>query len=348
MRLAYSFVATLAGAILVGCDVEDRPQNSCVGNNATLQEGEVAFLDAEEMCEKWLADAGLSAGRDKKGRIITIGSAEADVGQFAKWGMDGEQMRNVLAKEAYLNAIGELGRCIETVSKTSEKKDPSGDSESKTITCRSEADLFGARIVHQCETFNRSDNTFSVALVMVYDKVFSAQLKEGRVGKLGAMSIHDWLGRKDCADMLGVRYYCDDKGKGWLIGGYQVSVANAAEHKADCRKKAEDLMVYALGGAVDYCQKSSQNFHVMMNKDEVALTKEERFEDCYYGSDGVKRCVLGEPDDEVFEALESHIHVRPAYAGVRCSVFLEREGVSPVNGAKTKIFIVAAQVPEKE
>lgn len=348
MKSKSIFVVMLTCAILVGCDSEDSVQNSPFKDNATTQEDGVAFLDAEDMCEKWVADCGLSVGNDKKGRIVAIGSSAADVGQFAKWGMDREQMRNVLAKEAYLNAIGEIAQSIETVSESSEKKGRSDDSESRIITSRSEVDLLGVRIVHQCETFNGGENAFCVAQVIVYDKDFSAQLKGGRVGNFGAMSIHDWLGQRDCADMLGVRYYCDDKGKGWLIGGYAVSVEKAAERKAQWRKKAEDLMTYALGGSVSVYRKSSQNYHVRMDEKDVALTKEESFEDCYYGSDGAIRTVFGEPDDEVFSTLEDHVDIRPAYAGVRGSIFLERESVSPVNGAKTKMFIVAAQVPENK
>ena len=83
--------------------------------------------------------------------------------------------------------------------------------------------LFGASVIMQTESWDKTTGRYQVAVLVTWSKVLEEAARAIATGnqyttKPGQKSVHDWLAEQDLGSMVGPRQYVDNEGNRWFLG----------------------------------------------------------------------------------------------------------------------------------
>lgn len=104
--------------------------------------------------------------------------------------------------------------------------------------------LFGASVIMQTESWDKTTGRYQVAVLVTWSKVLEEAARAIATGNLyttkpGQKSVHDWLAEQDLGSMVGPRQYVDNEGNRWFLGISSRRYADSMSSSA--REKSRDL-----------------------------------------------------------------------------------------------------------
>lgn len=101
--------------------------------------------------------------------------------------------------------------------------------------------LFGASVIMQTESWDRTTGRYQVAVLVTWSKVLEAAARAIATGneyktKPGKKTVNEWLADQDLGTMVGPRQYVDNEGNRWFLGvssrRYSDSMSSSARERA--------------------------------------------------------------------------------------------------------------------
>lgn len=101
--------------------------------------------------------------------------------------------------------------------------------------------LFGASVIMQTESWDKTTKRYQVAVLVTWSKVLEEAARAIATGNMyttkpGPKSVNDWLDDQDLGSMVGPRQYVDDEGNRWFLGissrRYTDSMSSSARDNA--------------------------------------------------------------------------------------------------------------------
>ena len=101
--------------------------------------------------------------------------------------------------------------------------------------------LFGASVIMQTESWDRTTGRYQVAVLVTWSKVLEEAARAIATGneyktKPGKKTVNEWLADQDLGTMVGPRQYVDNEGNRWFLGvsyrRYSDSMSSSARERA--------------------------------------------------------------------------------------------------------------------